>query len=230
MTPGWFITGTDTGVGKTRVALALLTALNNAGYKTAAMKPVACGSRRTALGLRHEDAELLAQHAGISRDYAEVNPYVFAPAIAPHIAAQESGCTIEIATILQNYRRLCAAPVDAVVVEGAGGWCVPINGHETLETVARALQLPVILVVGMRLGCLNHALLTAAAITASGASLAGWVANTIVAEMSAFEANVAALRTRLRAPLLATLPYAPAAEAATLAHLFDLSALVIESN
>ena len=222
---GWFVTGTDTEVGKTRVATALLAALNNAGERTAAMKPIACGARMTTGGLRHDDAELLLQHASVRHDYASVNPYVFAPPIAPHIAAAAVSCTIQIDTIAQQFQRLTRPPVTAIVVEGAGGWAVPIDVEQTMDIIPVRLGLAAILVVGMRLGCLNHALLTVAAIAARGVPLAGWVANTITPDMPQLAANIATLRARIPAPLLATLPYDRTATSATLAPLFDLRAL-----
>lgn len=207
MTGGWFITGTDTGVGKTWVTAAMLAAASTE-RRAIGMKPVATGCRVTAAGLRNDDAEILQRTSNIDADYADVNPYAFAPAISPHLAAQAAGVTIRPETILEHYRRL-AARADVVLVEGAGGWYAPISAAQTMADVARVLGLPVVLVVGMRLGCLNHALLSAAAIAQCGLTLAGWVANVIDPAMAQLDDNIAALDARLRAPRLATLPFAP---------------------
>jgi dethiobiotin synthetase len=208
MNSGWFITGTDTGVGKTRAAQALLESAARVGRRAVGMKPVAAGCRATPVGLRSDDAEALIRGASVSVSYDDVNPYAFAPAISPHLAAAEAGVAIRLKTILACYRRL-AALADVVVVEGAGGWLAPIGATHTMADVARTLDLPVILVVGMRLGCLNHALLTAAAIAQSGAALAGWIANCIDPASERLDDNIAALESRLRAPRLVTLPFAP---------------------
>ena len=173
---GYFITGTDTGIGKTVVTLGLMRWLQDRGRRVAAMKPVASGCERTPQGLRNEDALQLQQQASMPLDYDVVNPYAFEPPIAPHIAASQAGVQIELDIIRQGVR-LLAEHADLVCVEGVGGWLVPLNGEESVADLAVSLGLGVVLVVGMRLGCLNHALLTAQAIQASGASLAGWVAN-----------------------------------------------------
>jgi dethiobiotin synthetase len=208
MSGGWFIAGTDTGVGKTRIATMLLEALARADQRAVGMKPVASGCRETAAGLRSEDAERLLAASGVTADYAEVNPYAFAPACAPHLAARESGAEISLEKILECFRRL-ERNAPWVVVEGVGGWMVPLGARLTMADVARALRLPVILVVGMRLGCLNHALLTAAAIRREGLPLAGWVANLIDPAMTRVEENTAALAERIEAPPLAVIPYLP---------------------
>ncbi len=218
---GWFITGTDTGVGKTLVSAALLTALASAGQRVVGMKPVASGGEYTPEGLRSTDAEMLRSASNVVADYTDVNPYLFAAPTAPHLAAKASGVEIDIAIIRRHYARL-AACADAVVVEGVGGWLVPINRHQTMADVVRALELPVILVVDLRLGCLNHALLTRAAIEAGGNHLAAWVANT-TANGAAPDGYVAALAERLGAPLLGAIPYASGPQAA--ARCLDLDRL-----
>ena len=203
---GWFVTGTDTGVGKTRVATALLAGLRASGVSALGMKPVASGCRHTPSGLRSEDAEALRAAGSCRRPYDEVNPYAFAPAIAPHLAAEAAGVVIREQTIQEHFGRLCAQ-AECVVVEGVGGWLVPLGPALTMADIARALRLPVIMVVGLRLGCLNHALLTAAAIHQSGLRLAGWVANRIEPDFEKFDENVGSLAARLDAPLIGRIPF-----------------------
>jgi dethiobiotin synthetase len=176
--PGFFVTGTDTGVGKTRAAAALVRALARQGIAVAAMKPVAAGAGVSTEGLRNDDALELVRAANTQAPYAEVNPYCLAAPVSPHLAAADAGVRIDIAVIVRSFAAL-AARADCVVVEGAGGWLAPIGSDETMADVALALALPVVLVVGLRLGCLNHALLTARAIEASGLPLAAWIANAI---------------------------------------------------
>jgi len=207
---GFFITGTDTGIGKTRVAAGLLKAFGSMGRKTVGMKPVASGAAATSDGLRNEDALLLQAAASERRRYELVNPYCFAPAVAPHLAALEAGVEITLDTIRATYAELCQG-AETVLVEGVGGWQVPLSPALELPDLARALDLPVIMVVGMRLGCLNHALLTARAIGADGLELAGWVANSVDPAFERPEANVATLEAELHAPLFARLPHAPIA-------------------
>lgn len=207
---GCFVTGTDTGIGKTRVAAGMLRALARQGRPAVGMKPVASGAVATQEGLRNDDALLLRASASLSRDYALVNPYCFAPAIAPHLAAAEAGVEIRLAPILDAYRKL-TRDAEFVVAEGIGGWQVPLSGSLALPDLARALELPVLLVVGLRLGCLNHALLTARAIAADGLVLAGWVANEIDPAFERRDANLATLENTLPAPLLGRLPHAPGA-------------------
>jgi len=205
---GCFVTGTDTGVGKTRVAAGMLRALARQGRQAVGMKPVASGAAATPEGLRNDDALLLQASASVSRDYALVNPYCFAPAIAPHLAAAEAGVEIRLEPILDAYRKLSRG-AEFAVVEGVGGWQVPLSGSLALPDLVRALELPVLLVVGLRLGCLNHALLTVRAIEADGLALAGWVANEIDPGFEHREANLATLEKALPAPLLARLSHAP---------------------
>ena len=195
---GLFVTGTDTGVGKTRVAVALIHALRARGLGVAVMKPVSAGS---APGELNEDVIALMQAANVDADVHDVNPYAFAEAIAPHIAAESLGVRIELDVIAEAYARL-AAIADIVVVEGAGGWRVPLNEHEDMADLALRLGLPVALVVGLRLGCLNHALLTAESITLRRVPWAGWVGNHIEPAMPQAAENLAALRTRLPGPCL----------------------------
>jgi dethiobiotin synthetase len=207
---GYFITGTDTGIGKTRVTAGLLKAFARQGRKTVGMKPVASGAQVTREGLRNQDALMLQAAASEKRAYALVNPYCFAPPVAPHIAALEAGVEISLDTLRAAYAELCQG-ADTVLVEGVGGWQVPLSPALELPDLAREFGLPVILVVGMRLGCLNHALLTARALNADGLELAGWVANDIDLAFERPEANIASLEAELHAPLLARLPFAPQA-------------------
>jgi len=207
LTPhGIFVTGTDTGVGKTRVATALLRAFARRGLRAVGMKPVAAGCERIDGALVSEDVAALAAASNLNLPVDLINPYRFQPAIAPHLAAELAGETISLQRIRDAYVAL-AARADRVVVEGAGGFLVPLNEREDFGDLARILELPVLLVVGMRLGCLNHALLTAEAVQRRGLQFAGWVANRLDAQMSAFEQNVQILRERLGAPLLGTVPF-----------------------
>lgn len=207
-----FITGTDTGVGKTHVALALIRGLVRDGRRVAAMKPVAAGATREAAAtpqtsaicqpgaLRNEDALRLAAAANVAVPYETLNPYCLAPPISPHIAAEEAGIVIDPAVIRREFEKITSL-ADCVVVEGAGGWWAPISRTQTMEDIALALDLPVILVVGLRLGCLNHALLTASAVRASGLKLAHWIANGIEPRFERSAENVARLSAALGPPL-----------------------------
>ena len=206
---GFFVTGTDTGVGKTLVSCALLYGFAALGKSVIGMKPVACGVVRSATGLVNEDVALLRAAGNVEAPLSLVNPYCFEPPIAPHLAAEQAGVTIDLTHIAQVFERLAAA-ADVVVVEGVGGFCVPLNHSEDSAELAQYLGLPVILVVGMRLGCLNHALLTAHAIRARGLRLAGWIANRIDPAMAVAERNVAALAERLAGPLLGVIEFATA--------------------
>lgn len=201
-----FVTGTDTGIGKTYVSVALIHALRAAGKRVLAMKPVASGCEKTPDGLRNGDALALQAAASERRPYADINPYAFEPPLAPHIAAACAGTTIDMELIARHCNSL-AQTADVVVVEGVGGWYVPLDETHTLADLARHLRARVILVVGMRLGCINHALLTATAIEHAGLSVSGWIANTIDPRMDALEENLAALKTRIAAPCLGRLPY-----------------------
>jgi len=204
---GWFVTGTDTEVGKTVVTGELIHYLVGTGLRVAAMKPVASGCFENEDGLwRNMDMEYLLAASNVSSEYKQVNPYAFPQAIAPHLAAARADTNIDIEVVLSCYQGL-QSQADAVVVEGAGGWQVPLNPKQTLADLAALLDLPVVLVVGMRLGCLNHALLTAASIQHHGAHLVGWVANSIQRPMSELEANIRTLRSRLSAPCLGVIPY-----------------------
>lgn len=195
---GLFVTGTDTGVGKTRVAVALIHALRAHGLRVAAMKPVSAGSAPDEL---NEDVAALVQAANVDADVRDVNPYAFAEPIAPHIAAELAGVRIELDVITAAYARL-AARADVVVVEGAGGWRVPLNEREDMADLAQRLGLPVVLVVGLRLGCLNHASLTAESIVHRHLQWAGWVGNHVESTMQQAVQNIAALHRLLPDPCL----------------------------
>jgi len=207
---GFFVTGTDTGVGKTLVSAALLHGMAQRGRRAVGMKPVATGCAGTAAGFRNDDALCLASYASVPADYEYINPYAFEPAIAPHIAAAEAGVDIELARIARAFAHLSQS-ADRIVVEGVGGWRVPLNAREDVADLARLLGLPVLLVVGMRLGCINHARLTAAAIADAGLPWGGWVASCIDAKMARMQENLVALERMLPAPRLGTLPFFAAA-------------------
>jgi dethiobiotin synthetase len=206
MASGYFITGTDTGVGKTTLTLALARALVHRGLKVACMKPLASGARRTAEGLRNADALALMEAANVPATYEEINPYCFEPAIAPHLAAKESGVAIELERLMDAYAVL-ALRADVVLVEGAGGWRVPLHPQGFLSDFPRRAGLPVVLVVGLRLGCLNHAVLTAEAIERDpGTRLAGWIGNVIDSRFDRARENLETLETLLPAPCLGRVP------------------------
>ncbi len=207
MARSYFITGTDTDVGKSFAAAALLQAAQDAGARCFGLKPIAAGVIESTTDRCNEDALLLMQHSSVPLSYAQVNPVLLQEPIAPHLAAQREGKNITVSRLAGYCRGALMTPAELVLVEGAGGWRVPLNRSETLADLAKELKLPVILVVGMRLGCLNHALLTAEAIAADGLTLAGWVANKIDPEMSCYPENLDTLKFLLRAPLLAEIPY-----------------------
>jgi dethiobiotin synthetase len=203
---GFFITGTDTGVGKTLVACGLIRAYGGLGLRTVGMKPVAAGAALEEGRLVNDDVRALVAAGNVAVPEALVNPYCFEPAIAPHIAAAQAGVVIEVDRVKTAFQAL-AACCDCVIVEGAGGFRVPLGAHWDTCDLAVALGLPVVLVVGMRLGCINHAVLTAAAVRAAGLALAGWVANHIDPALQCADENIAALEERLDAPMLARLAF-----------------------
>lgn len=223
---GFFITGTDTDVGKTWVTAGLLQALNDKGLRTIAMKPVASGCETIDGQLRNADAQCLIQHMSETADYAQVNPYSFSPAIAPHIAAEQIGQHIDLEFIRKQAEQL-ESSAEVILVEGVGGWQVPLNDAQTIADLAASLRLPVIMVVAIRLGCLNHALLTAQSIKASGLSLAGWVANMCDAQDPVARENVIALQQRLACPMLAQLPILADFDARKIAIQIDTSSLTL---
>ena len=218
---GYFVTGTDTGVGKTLIACALLRAFARAGKSVVGMKPVAAGRE----GGRWADVEELAKAGTVQARARIANPYAFEPAIAPHIAAELAGIEIDLETIASAQAELSRL-ADVVVVEGAGGFLVPLNATQTGADLAARLGLPIVLVVGMRLGCLNHALLTRRQIEACGLRCAGWVANCILPDMPHLDGNIHALEQRLDCPLIGVLPFRKDIGAAQAASLLSLEPLL----
>ena len=204
--PGYFITGTDTGVGKTWVTLVLMKAMQNKGKVVAGMKPVACGCKETRDGLRNDDAVKILKQSNQSLDYNTVNPYAFQHAIAPHIAAGLVGVMIDIEKIAGEFEKLIKDS-DCVLVEGIGGWCVPLGGDIMLSELVNRLDLPVILVVGLRLGCINHALSTVRAIRTDGVNLCGWVSNQLDKDYLFTQETIDTLKKRLACPHIADLAY-----------------------
>ena len=216
MAKGFFITGTDTEVGKSWCSVGLMAKLQQKGHSVVGMKPIASGCMDTADGLRNEDALMIQQQASKAIDYETINPYSFLPAIAPHIAAEQSGEEIKLEVIIEQFHQL-SDQADYVVVEGVGGWQVPLNDNESVADLSVALQLPVILVVGLRLGCINHALLTAESIRQSGCTLTGWIANTLSPQMVEAQQTIDAIAQRIDAPLLGIVPHLDTLDATTIA-------------
>jgi dethiobiotin synthetase len=200
-----FIAGTDTGIGKTHAACALIHALREAGYETCGMKPVASGCESSPAGLRNEDALALQAAGSAAVDYALINPIALHEPIAPHLAAAHEGVAISLPPLRHAFDQLCRRH-QRVVVEGVGGWLVPLAPGLSAADIAIAWKLPVILVVGLRLGCINHALLSARAIREDGCELLGWIGNTIDPDMRVLEENLATLRALMPAPCLGVLP------------------------
>lgn len=206
MSRGYFITGTDTDVGKTVISAALVHAIAGHGHRVAGMKPVASGCYQVGDDFRNSDADLLVQAANLTLDYDTVCPYRFVPAIAPHLAAEQAGVVISKERILDCYRN-AASQADRIVVEGVGGWMVPVANGLSMADIAVEMDLPVIMVVGARLGCINHALLTQHAIASSGLSLAGWIYNRIDPDMEVADSVKQELESMLDAPLIADIAY-----------------------
>ncbi len=206
---GFFITGTDTEVGKTLVSGALILKLKEIGLNTTGFKPVAAGTYRDSNGrILNEDIETLSIASYLGQNSVDLCPFTLKAAIAPHLAAQAEGIHLNTAVIVQAFQKISAS-FDAVVAEGAGGFLVPLNEQENLADVAKMLKLPIILVVGMRLGCINHALLTWEALTIRKLPIAGWIANTLSEEMPHLSDNIQTLKTRINAPLLGIVPPLP---------------------
>lgn len=210
----FFVTGTDTEVGKTFSSVALLNAAKKQQLRTLALKPVAAGAEETSEGFRNEDALALMEAMTVELPYEQVNPAIYKTPASPHIAAALENKRATVSRLAGFCRGAMMQSYDLGVIEGAGGWRVPINERENLAQLAVALDLPVILVVGMRLGCLNHALLTAEAIRADGLQIAGWIANCIDPEMSYLQENIQTLKGALPAPCLGVLPHLSSLESA----------------
>jgi dethiobiotin synthetase len=222
----YLVTGTDTGVGKTLISCALLHAFAAQGKKVAGMKPVAAGCDEDGL---NEDVKKLRAATNTLASLGQINPYSFVLPVAPHIAAHHAGVNINFERILESYSEL-AAQAEVVIVEGAGGFQVPLNDTQDSADLAAALGLPVILVVGMRLGCLNHALLTVRAIIDCGLTCAGWVANEIDADMAALDENIQTLQQRIKAPLLGIVEYQHTPDAALISTQLALNLLNDETS
>ena len=218
---GFYVTGTDTGIGKTRSSAALLHALRAQGKRAVGMKPVASGCERIDGAWKNEDALALIEASDPRPLYAECNPFALRLPLAPELAARDAGVEVELQTILDAHARL-AASADVVVVEGVGGWAAPLSSSLMQADLVRALDVPVVLVVGLRLGCLNHALLSARAIVADGCRLVGWIANAIDPGMDAVEDNIAMLAARLPAPCWGRLPLDPRSDAVAFSRLLRI--------
>ncbi len=206
MKKSYFVTGTDTGVGKTLITSALLHILAHQGKKVVGMKPIAAGCEPAQAGMRCGDVEMLQAHSNVAAPLNLVNPYSFLPPVAPHIAAAHANVEIDLALIVSRYQAL-KEMAEVVMVEGVGGFVVPLTVSETTADLAVMLNLPVILVVGMRLGCINHALLTVQAIRQAGLELVVWVANQVEPDMQFVDENIRAIETRIGAPLIGVCPY-----------------------
>lgn len=217
----YFITGTDTNVGKTVIACALLHGFAAQGKRVVGMKPIAAGCGDDGI---NEDVRQLRAASNVLASLGQFNPYCFVPAVAPHLAAQFAGVIINLERIVASFTEL-AGQADVVIVEGAGGFLVPLTDREDSADLAAQLGLPIILVVGMRLGCLNHALLTAQAIAARGLILAGWVANCVEENMPMLDENIAVLQQRITAPLLGVVPYQAQPDTKVAANFLNLNLL-----
>nr|WP_241427266.1 dethiobiotin synthase [Lelliottia amnigena] len=221
----YFVTGTDTEVGKTVASSALLQAARLQGLKTVGYKPVASGSEMTAEGLRNTDALALQRNSSVALSYQAVNPYTFAEPTSPHIVSHDEQRPISFSVLSAGLRAL-EEQAEWVLVEGAGGWFTPLSDDLTFADWVAGEQLPVILVVGIKLGCINHAMLTALAVKQSGLRLAGWIANDVVAPGKRHHEYLATLKHRIHAPFLGEIPWlADGAENAETGHYLDLSAL-----
>jgi len=223
--PAFFVAGTDTEIGKTLVSCALIHTMVKQGWQSVGMKPVAAGAELVGGQWQNEDVTALTQASNVQVQAGLINPYLFRLAAAPHIAAQQERSHIDLALILQRYRQLAGRGY-AIVVEGVGGFRVPLNDSEDSADMAQQLALPVVLVVGMRLGCISAALLSAEAIAARGLKLAGWVANSAQNEMTYLQDNLSALRQRLDAPCLGCIPHMEQPDPARAAGYLELTTLI----
>ncbi len=228
MNKNFFITGTDTDAGKTFITQALLIKAQQLGLKTLGLKPVAAGGLVTIPGSDqqgNDDAVKLMAAATEKLPYAQINPVLFEQPIAPHIAAEQEGRHITVQSLCGYVRGALMSAADLRLIEGAGGWMVPLNGREPLSALAKELKTPVILVVGMKLGCLNHALLSAKAIRADGLNIAGWVGTQVDEQMDCVEENLSALHGLLGAPCLGFIPYQKQQDPTAAAALLDIEQL-----
>lgn len=203
----FFITGTDTDAGKTHVTSLLLKLLAQHKKRAIGFKPIASGCEMAFDQLVNADALMLMESATVSANYDIINPFAFAPAIAPHIAADNAGITLNVEKLSAAYHNIKQQGADYLLAEGAGGWALPINDDEYLYDWVKAEQIPVILVVGLKLGCINHAILTAAHMQSMGVKCIGWIANQLDPKMDEYQANLDSLKQRLSFPLLAISPY-----------------------
>ncbi|WP_105199081.1 MULTISPECIES: dethiobiotin synthase [unclassified Pseudoalteromonas] len=203
----FFITATDTDAGKTHVTSLLLKLAVQHKRKALGFKPIAAGAEQAFGRLVNTDALTLIESGNTQALYEQVNPFIYEPPIAPHIAAAQQGEQITLAKLNKAYEEISALDADILLTEGAGGWLLPINDQELLSDWVVAAKLPVILVVGMKLGCLNHALLTMASLQQQGVEVAGWIANQVDPDMAEYDANLATLKARMPVPMLAESPY-----------------------
>lgn len=225
MKKAFFVTGTDTEVGKTTISAALLYKAADLGLTTLGLKPVASGAMDTADGPRNEDGLALAEAATEKLPYQQVNPILFTEAIAPHIAARHEGRKLTSDRLAGFCQGAMLKGADFTLVEGAGGWRVPLNDHELLSRLPWRLKLPVILVVGVKLGAINHALLTAEAVMRDGLELAGWVANCVDPQMACLDENLQTLQALMPAPCLGVVPFVEGGDSRAMAECLDLSPL-----
>jgi len=225
MSKGIFITGTDTGIGKTRFTLSLMEALKKHGRQVSGMKPIASGATMNRGKLINQDAELIMQHCSKPTDYKLINPAVFELPVSPHIAADKKNEKIDLDQIVACYKKL-ESNCDNIVVEGVGGWRVPISQDLSLVDLVRALDLSVILVVGLKLGCINHGILTSEAINADGIRLVGWVSNRLDSDYLLAEETIKTLNAHLSCPHLADLPYSDNFEPEKMLETIDLSSIL----
>ncbi|MBV1871205.1 MAG: dethiobiotin synthase [Gammaproteobacteria bacterium] len=226
MNQTYFVTGTDTEVGKTFVSAALLTALNEHGFSTLGLKPIAAGCEQIDGQWKNEDALILQKVASRDLPYELVNPIALPDAIAPHLAAENHGCNLSVKATIAELQKGLSEPSDITLIEGAGGWYVPLNSTEFFSDFAVTLSLPVILVVGVRLGCINHALLTVGAIQQSGLRLSGWVANCIDPKMSGTQQNICTLKRSIEAPCLGVIPHLTSASPTDAAAFLDVGSFL----
>lgn len=222
MQQGYFITGTDTNAGKTWTTLALIETFKKQGKSVAGMKPVASGCRIIDGSLKNEDALLIQQHATANINYELINPFAFALPISPHLAGKEN--PVDIALLVERFNQIRTL-ADVILVEGAGGWYTPVNDREDISDLARAFALPVILTVAIKLGCINHAKLTAQAIRSEGLELVGWIAVCLDPDVHYAQENINAIVRSIDCPLLGTLPYIAQPDFDLLADCLDLNGI-----